>query len=215
MATPHGYTIRGISRTKTVMFVCILSNFIYIFLKFIIGMFINITSLVEGYILVPITFSCVFGLLFMIYNNYMWKIRFLNKIWNVPNISGRWKCEGNTYKKSPSESQRTGCRGIERQYSWEGSVTIIQKWNSILISLSTDKSNSESFMAQIEVIDDKSCQLLYAYKNVTIPGAFVDMRGHEGICRITFSESLTFGAGEYFTNPKDRLSYGTMKWIRV
>lgn len=214
MSNMHGYTIKGASRINTIMWICIISYLIYIILKYCLNTVIDIVQFNHGYVM-PITFSCIFGSLFMLIDKYLWKCHIVNRLLKIPNISGRWKCVGESFKKSSSELQDKGIINVEPQYKWEADINIIQNWTTICIILSTKQSQSESFMAQIEVTDDNCCQLTYAYANITRAGADTDMRGHEGICKISFTENLASGTGEYFTNPKDRLSYGTMKWTRL
>lgn len=215
MSKLHGYTIKGASRVKIIMWICIISYIIYIILRFCLDAVINIGQFNHGYVVMPITFSCIFGLLFMIVDKYIWKCHIINRLLKIPNLSGRWKCAGESFKKSSSELQEKGIINIDPQYNWEADINIIQTWTNICIILTTKQSGSKSFMAQIEIIDRSYCQLIYTYANMTSAGADTDMRNHEGICRICFTENLTSGNGEYFTNPKDRLSYGTMKWTRA
>lgn len=215
MPNLHGYTIKGASRIKIIMLICVISYIIYIVLRYYLNDVINIEQFNHGYITIPITFSCIFGLLFMIFDKYLWKCYIVNRLLKTPNISGRWKCIGESFKKSSSELQEKGVINIEPQYNWEADINIIQTWTNICIILNTKQSGSKSFMAQIEAIDKNYCQLTYAYTNITSAGADTDMRNHEGICRICFTENITNANGEYFTNPKDRLSYGKMKWTKV
>lgn len=214
MSKLHGYTIKGASRINTIMLICVISYVIYLILRYCLNAVINIWQFNNGYVVIPITFSCVFGSLFIIIDKYLWKCYIVNRLLKIPNISGKWKCVGKSFKKSSSELQDKGVINIEPQYNWEADINIIQTWTNICIIITTKQSESKSFMAQIEVIDRSYCQLTYAYANMTSAGADTDMRNHEGICRICFAENLTSGNGEYFTNPKDRLSYGRMEWTR-
>lgn len=214
MSKLHGYTIKGESRINPIILIGVASYIIYIIFRYCLNTAIDIGLFNYSYVIIPITFSFIFGLLFNIVDKYLWKCHIVNRLLKIPNISGRWKCVGESFKKSSSELQEKGVINIEPQYNWEADINIIQTWTSICIILTTRQSGSKSFMAQIEAIDDSYCQLTYAYANMTSAGADTDMRNHEGICRIYFTENLTSGKGEYFANPKDRLSYGTMKWTK-
>lgn len=212
MSKLHGYTTKGTNRIATITYIGLLSYIIHIATKCIFVYALNYIPYNDNYTFIPITFSVIFGLLFKIVDKYFWKWR-LNPS-KIPNISGKWKCTGENFKDPFSKLQANGTLTAKPQHKWEADITISQSWTSICIILSTKQSKSESLTAQIEVINDEYCQLVYTYTNTPNASANTDMRSHEGTCKILFNKYLTTGTGEYFANSKDRLSYGTMKWIK-
>ena len=79
-------------------------------------------------VLFSVGFSTLFGLLYFLFNRYVWKI--------IPGmkqqkISGTYLCTGrSTYKNNPD---------------WHAEITIRQTWSHILISLKTEKCPGKTF----------------------------------------------------------------------
>lgn len=133
-------------------------------------------------------FSLIFGIFYLIFDNLLWQI--IPGI-NSQKISGTYLCDGySNYKIS----------------EWTGVVTIKQTWSKILISLKTENSYSQSYMANIEVLDDGNIVLYYCYRNDP-NGKLKILHKHEGTSAIIFD--ATSIKGKYYNYPNDRQRYGT------
>ena len=140
-------------------------------------------------ILLSVSFSLVFSFLYFLFNNFIWKI--------IPgikkqNINGSYVCEGvSSYKGA----------------SWQGTVKINQTWSKIFITLQTQTSSSNSYMANIAVNENGSIQLNYCYMNKP-NGIDKALKKHEGTAEIIFYGKDV--SGKYYNYPLDRPRYGTL-----
>lgn len=199
----HEYTVIGHPRQKLIFYIALisilLSNFITNYVDKWLGRYFNITF----------TFSLsgitIFGVLYLIFNNYLWKLKYFEKIFHFPNIEGQWDCTGLSNNIA-----------LNRQFDWEGSITIKQTWDKILISLKTNNSSSRSMSVTggIKYFPGVGYKLSYHYENNPNAATEEDLRKHEGFCILTFSEDRETADGCYFNNIKDRQSYGEMKLKR-
>ncbi|MCH5159313.1 MAG: hypothetical protein J1F66_00500 [Clostridiales bacterium] len=138
-------------------------------------------------------FSSIFAALYFIFDRWLWQI--------IPGIkskkiSGQYLCDGKSNFKTSD---------------WKGTVTIKQTWSKILISLKTDNSYSQSYMAHIDVSDDGSIYLYYCYMNAP-NGNLKALHKHDGTASITFDNNSI--NGKYYNYPVDRPRYGTIKLIK-
>ena len=95
------------------------------------------------------------------------------------------------------------CVGVSsyEQKQWSGDLLIKQTWSKILIKLSTESSESISFMANISVEDDGEVILNYCYNNC--PNCSnEDLKKHEGTADIRYNY------------PNDRPRHGELTLIK-
>jgi len=198
----HEYTVIGHPRQKVIFFVAILSiviaNFIsddvYIWLK----QYFNIT------ITFAISSSSIFTIIYILFNQWIWRWRIFETIFHFPNLEGCWDCKGLSNNIT-----------LNKQFEWEGTVTIKQSWDKILISLKTKTSTSQSISVTggIKYLAGMGYKVSYHYENT--PGASeAELTKHEGFCILTFSDDIKVADGCYFNNIKDRQSYGQMLLTR-
>lgn len=92
----------------------------------------------------------VFGLIFLLFDNFIWKIPKLYEwgLIKIPNLNGDWDAEissSGTQEPIPA------------------SISISQTYTKIRIRLDTQKSQSLSKMATLEMIDPECFKLRYEY----------------------------------------------------
>jgi len=143
-----------------------------------------------------------FGVLFLIFNKWLWKIAALRQLLLVPNINGRWIVKGRTLRR---DGENVG-------FDWEGTIDIIQSWSRIVIVLRTKQSSSRSIAASLYRCPGEGYRLIYHYANE--PKADQpELDRHCGLCDLLFDEELRLAEGSYFTD-RDRLTIGTMHLSR-
>ncbi|MCM1546204.1 MAG: hypothetical protein NC033_04120 [Clostridiales bacterium] len=147
-------------------------------------------------VLFGVGFSAVFGALYALFDNVLWKIL---PVFKRQNISGEYICTG---------------KSSYQGFIWKADIIIKQTWSRILVSLKTETSSSKSFMAKITVGDDGIVNLHYCFNNIP-NGMQKGLRKHEGTARLNFEpESKDKGeviTGIYFNYPEDRPKHGTMR----
>lgn len=81
-------------------------------------------------LLIPISFGVIFGLLYFIFDKFVWK--YLTSITNVPDLSGEWECTGNSSYK-------------EDDISYEFPLKLIIKQNFSKIEIQADQLSLENW----------------------------------------------------------------------
>jgi hypothetical protein len=147
----------------------------------------------------------IFYGLYLLFNLLVWKVPLFRKIFHFPNLDGVWECSGLSNNTK-----------LKKQFEWDGTITISQTWDKILITLKTKNSTSNSLSTTggIKYYAGMGYKLSYHYENNPSTNSDKDLSKHEGFCILTFSEDGTSAEGCYFNNMKDRQSYGEMKLKR-
>ncbi|HEX8579757.1 MAG TPA: hypothetical protein VF655_09225 [Allosphingosinicella sp.] len=152
-------------------------------------------------VLWPFTAASVYAGVHWLFNRFIWRWRWFSKVLGVPDLSGRWRCKGQTLNP---------VRGAVA--NWEGELVISQSWEKIRVHLCTANSESQSKAASLIYEPGTGFRLLYSYFN--LPGLGQRLHAHIGYSEIVFDEELSRGNGEYFNN-KGRVTYGTMMLERL
>lgn len=194
----HEYTVIGHPREKIILFIAIISLVLSNWVSILFEQWIpNHFSFTINF---SISVFAVFSIIYLIFNNVIWKLKLFDKILHFPNLNGEWECDG------------LGHNLIKNQeYPWEGVVVIKQSWDKVLISnrTRTSTSNSISLTGGIKYYPGVGYKVSYHYEN--IPNASeAELKKHEGFCILTFNEECSTAEGCYFNNIKDRPSYGEM-----
>lgn len=145
----------------------------------------------------------VFGLLYLIFNEWLWKWNLLHKIRlvNVPVLDGKW--EG--YLKSSFDNYQS-----EKQIT----ISIYQSWTEVLIVLETDSSSSYSSTASIITINPHCFTLTYEYVNTPTPAALETMHMHIGTTTLEYKQHSKEMVGCYYSG-RDRKNVGDIKLKRI
>jgi hypothetical protein len=143
----------------------------------------------------------IYGVLYWLFSSYVWRWPWVSRWLRVPNLSGRWRCEGQTINPDKTPS-----------YAWKGDVTITQNWDKIRVRLKTSQSGSNSIAAALLWDDVDGYRLLYHYRNDPAISE-TDLKSHRGFAELVFAEDGLSASGEYF-NGLGRFTFGTMKLTR-
>jgi hypothetical protein len=146
--------------------------------------------------------GAVFGVLYWLFDRFAWRWPYLSRFIRVPDLSGNWKCEGQTVNADGSKG-----------YTWQGCVTIIQSWDKIRVRLATAQSGSNSITAALICDEADGFHLLYNYRIDPRIGE-TELKSHLGFAELIFSKDRATAEGEYF-NGHGRFTFGTMKLMRT
>ncbi|MDP9412547.1 MAG: hypothetical protein M3Q08_00255 [Pseudomonadota bacterium] len=139
--------------------------------------------------------GAVYAALYFVFEKWLWKLGPLGRLLNVPNLAGKWSCEGLGKDQDPPRP-------------WSGTATIVQSWDRIRVHLQTAQSSSDSVAAAL--IHDAAAghRLMYHYRNHPRIGER-ELSAHHGFAELTFAADGRFATGEYF-NGRGRNTFGTM-----
>lgn len=167
---------------------------------------ISITSLINyiftvSHIVLSVTGFTVFGLIFLLFDKFLWKIDILFKlgIIKTPNLNGTW--EG-TLSSSYHEfkSELPAC------------IVIKQTWTHICISGNFNQSKSYSISANLETNNGARTVLRYVYMNKNnLAKSEGTMSTHSGITTLEFSLDEGTVEGKYYNEPPQNVNYGVLQ----
>lgn len=150
----------------------------------------------RNWALAPLSAAAVFGLLHLVFKKFGWKILCWFKAF--PNVSGRWKCRGETVDDNGNVT-----------FEWDAVVTIVQDWERIKVNLKTSQSGSYSVAASLLPEADGDWMLMYSYRNEPRQGE-PELKSHIGYCELHFAADGRAAEGDYF-NARGRKTAGRMK----
>ena len=153
----------------------------------------------EWWLSLPSFAGCFSGLHWL-FDHYVWRLGLLRKLRliQVPDLNGKW------------------AGVVESSYSQAGpahsvSVTVMQRWSKMALTLETEHSRSTSTTAHLRTIDLPNPQLSYQYVNEPKPNAPGTMEMHKGTATL---ELVGTGLeGDYYTG-RGRGEVGTVKLRR-
>lgn len=145
--------------------------------------------------------GAVYGILYWLFDRHAWKLPWFSGVLRVPNLSGRWRCEGQTINPDKSPG-----------FTWQGEVTIVQSWDRLRVRLKTAQSGSNSIAAALIHDEADGFRLMYNYVNEPKIGE-TDLRAHRGFSELVFAKDLQTAEGEYF-NGYGRYTFGIMRLTR-
>ncbi|MBD9563981.1 hypothetical protein [Pseudomonas sp. PDM09] len=157
---------------------------------------------IPNLILWPLSAGVIYAAIYWLFEKYVWKLSIISKLLRVPNLSGKWKCEGQSINPDKSLSD-----------TWTGEITIIQSWDRLRIRLKTKQSGSNSIAAALVNDDADGFRLLYNYKNDPYQKE-KNLVSHRGCAELLFDHNLKTAEGEYF-NGHGRYTFGTMTLERI
>lgn len=202
----HEYSVVGHSRSRIGLYIAVCAGALASGLTLFIGYFVSWIE-TEGHfdvpqlILWPFTAVSIFGILFFLFDRFAWRLFGLKTIVGIPDISGCWKLNGQSYDVEQNPT-----------FEWLGEIDITQKYERIFIHLRTKTSESHSVSAAIVPEGRAGFRLIYAYRNEPKPGQ-KELNSHIGHCELLFSRDLCNAEGRYF-NSGGRFTHGTIKLER-
>ena len=138
-----------------------------------------------------------------IFDNILWKIGFIGKLFSIPNYSGKWAISGKTIGESG-----------DIKFKWAAVITILQKWDAISIQLKTDQSQSYSYTATTLKLPDNNWQISYSYSNQPNLEHVHDLQSHNGFCELIFDLEGGTASGTYF-NSHGRRTNGNLSLTKI
>jgi hypothetical protein len=141
--------------------------------------------------------GAVYAIFYWLFDRHVWKLPWLAGVLRVPNLGGRWHCDGQSIRPDKSFGD-----------TWQAEFTVIQSWDRIRVRLKSEKSGSNSIAAALVYDEADGFRLMYNYMNEPRIGE-TDLKAHRGFCELTFSKDLQSADGEYF-NGYGRYTFGTM-----
>jgi hypothetical protein len=136
-----------------------------------------------------------YGLLFVVFDKWLWQ--YFEKIGLVktPNLNGEWK----GYLKSSFDEHSTEIKAT---------LKIFQTWTRIKILLTTERSSSCSETASVITNAPEGKYLSYQYINEPKSNAVKTMSIHRGTVKLLFDEKKNVLDGEYYSG-RDRQNFGS------
>lgn len=206
MATEHEYALLGgMNRSSVGKLIMRLSAVVSAGAVFVLLMAVDLAKRFGVYATLPpsvmslVGAMMVYTALYWLFDRYGWRIDPVGRWLRLPDISGRWSCEGVSLDRSPPQA-------------WSGSVTIIQSWDKIRVHLETPQSSSDSIAAALLHETETGDRLLYHYRNQPRLGE-PELHAHHGFAELIFAADGRTARGEYF-NGRGRSTFGTLQLIK-
>lgn len=187
----HNYSNLSKEKNEILINVGIISGIISSFINLLLSKYLDTGFFVRT--------GLVAVALYFLINNFFWKLKIFELIFKIPNLNGVYLVRAHNTKKD---------------ISWEGVITIEQTLDKISIHLDGPTSDSDSEMASIKYLNKRGYQLEYSYKNKRPGQDCAELRPHDGKSTLIFDKDIQTAQGEYYTNIKDRESFGTMNITR-
>jgi hypothetical protein len=146
--------------------------------------------------------GAVFVALYWLFDKYAWKWGLVANLLKVPDLSGKWTCQGQSLDLNGNVT-----------FPWVGEIIIVQSWDKIRVRLTTKQSGSNSNSAAIICDEAEGYRLFYSYKNDPKISE-TDLHSHRGFAELTFNKAVNTAEGEYF-NGYGRYTFGRMKLERL
>lgn len=144
----------------------------------------------------------IIGLVFLLYESYLWKLWPFKHVHKVPDINGRY--EGFL------------CSSFNTTVKYPFVFEIEQSLSDLRIIAYTAEESSHSVIAEIGTNNRNHWCVSNIYQDIADPvKAKPDMKNHEGVSFMEIFEDGNMLRGNYYSNPRDRGYYGTYELKRV
>jgi hypothetical protein len=172
----------------------------------LVSVSITLTSFINYFlnlnqIALSVTGFTIFGLVFLAFDKFIWKLKFLYKfgIVKTPNFTGSWVGTITSSYHNFKEEIPAG-------------IFINQTWTSIYISGHFNQSKSYSISANLETNNGGRTILRYVYMNVNNPAkSDGTMSCHSGITTLEFNFKDGYAEGKYYNEPPQNVNYGVLQ----
>ena len=138
----------------------------------------------------------LYGLLFFIFDKWLWKVFRNIGFVKTPDLNGEW--DGHIKTSFDAHSSEI-----------KSSAKVFQTWTKIKVILTADNSLSHSEVASIIIGAPEGKYLSYEYINEPKSGAVQTMSIHRGTARLLFDEKAETLLGEYYSG-RDRQNFGSL-----
>jgi hypothetical protein len=197
----HEYIVSNHDRKFTYYFFAILSGIVAIGATFAL----KAISDASGIVIAAPSGIALYGLLFFLFDQFFWKWPYLYKLGlvKIPDLNGDWKAE--------ISSSATGNK-------IEAAVKINQTYCKIRIHLETDKSDSLSHMAAIDMATPNMFTLRYEYSAEFRRNNAAEILRHYGVTSVKLKSDdhrlLEKHSANYYTE-QGRDSHGEITFSKV
>lgn len=197
----HEYTTTYHDRKPAYYFLAIFSGIVGIGVAFLL----KAVSDVSGMVMAAPSGIAIYGLLFVLFDQFAWKCSWLYNfgLVKIPDLNGDWEAE-----ISPSG---TGNK-------IKAAVKIHQTYSKIRIHLETDKSDSLSQMAAIDMASPNLFTLRYEYSAEFKRNDAAEILRHYGVTSVKLKSNdhkfLEKHSANYYTE-QGRDSHGEITFSRV
>lgn len=192
----HEYSI-DVDKNKVYFILAVISIFGSMIIAFLLNCLINVMPFIE--LTVSIAAFSVFGILYKLFNKYIWKWKWVKKfgIENTPNLNGTWEGElQSSY--------------FDFKISQPATLVIEQTWTQICIKGEFNKSSSSSDTASLKINSGGGIKLLYSYYNDKAPEFYQEgTSNHRGYANLEIIENVA--KGNYFNDPTNNSNHGKLK----
>ncbi len=211
----HNYSIDTDCRKKAIIFIMIISFIVNSLLYYPINSLINFVENKIGFIsdlilqldklgisINQVSVLGIFGIMYLLYTNFLWKAKVLKKFHDVPDLNGEWY---GSYLSSYTDESGKPIIG-------SCSAIIKQDWNKISIKCTFGESSSSySKTASLYVDDIEGVILTFTYINDSKNPNW-ETRKHDG-CNI-FQCGDGVLEGKYFTD-RGNGTHGTIQLTKT
>ena len=205
MANDHEYAILGgLNRARIGQAIGAIASLVsaaivaVVLALFNVATWMGIGDAIPPVILIPVGAGAVYSVLYWIFDRHVWKMPLIARWSRVPDLSGRWRCEGRTIASENSIGR-----------DWQADVVIVQSWDRIRLRLRTSQSASNSITASMVHDPADGFRLIYSYRNDPKIGE-AKLDSHLGFAELLFAPDLLSAQGEYF-NGHGRYTFGTLQ----
>jgi hypothetical protein len=137
----------------------------------------------------------VYTALYWFFDRHFWRLRGVRDLLGVPDLEGRWRCEGVSLESEPHTH-------------WTGEIVVVQSWDRIRVHLQTRRSSSDSVAAALIYDAAVGHRLMYHYVNTPRIGER-QLAAHHGFAELVFAPDANVATGEYF-NGRGRNTFGNI-----
>lgn len=197
LAKHHSYSSDSRSREMAQVYLALISTGLAYLLYFVCQVY---SFSIPWWIEAPSIFG-FYGLLYFGFVEWAWQWRFVRFIFRIktPNWNG-------VYEGALKTSHDNFTQAIPFK------ISIVQKWNRIVVTGKTASSTSHSFLGFFSEEDTDSPTLVYQYLNLPNITAIDAMNAHRGVAQVILENDLL--NGEFF-NGKGRNTIGTFELSKI
>lgn len=192
----HSYSVKNDNKNLILNVILIISGLFDLIINIILSCFINLINGPLIYFIIFLsTYLASYKFIYNLYDEKLWKSKYLVNFNKHPDISGIWG--GTIYNE---------------EYSIKVNVEIKQTWSGIVMILTTDSAYSKTKCLFID--NEDKIRLNYIYFNETKGLNNQELRNHEGTGSLLISDDLKYMEGEYYTN-HHRKTVGVIKLEKI
>ena len=161
MSLEHEYAlIGGINRAKIGRYLALVAATVSGWIVFLLLSVVNlaqrlgISANLPSSVLSLAGAGTIFGVLYWLFERYIWGWRPVGQLLKIPDLRGTWRCTGQSIEPDGSPGQH-----------WKGIITVSQSWDKIRVRLKTARFGSNSISAALLHDNIDGYSLLYHYQN--------------------------------------------------